>query len=103
MANIPSKAYAVQLNTPTNNWANGALNTNQTPPTYKGVAVSSGYSLDASDVHWSVGLTHQNTSYTLNFTGIYVNPPVSPNTHVMNGTVTGLPTLTATSDTWTAD
>jgi hypothetical protein len=72
MADIPADNYTVTIDDTTNNWANGSLNTRQTPPTYKGTQVQSGYSLDQADVHWSVTLNHQGNDCVVYFEkGVY--------------------------------
>ena len=62
MANIPANTYNVTINSTINNWANGVLNTNVDPPTYKGQEVWTGYILTITDVSWTVTLSHGGNS-----------------------------------------
>jgi hypothetical protein len=87
MANIPPGNYTVTINSTTNNWANGVLNTNVTPPTYKGQTVWSGYNLSTTDVSWTVTLSHGGSNNcNVEFTGGDYTPPSQPGG---NGTITG--------------
>jgi hypothetical protein len=105
MANIPNGAYSVQLGNNTNNWANGALNTNQTPPTYKGNNCST-YNLDETNVSWTVSVTHAGGDCTLTFTGgVYAAATPPAKATITGGTVSSpcFADITATGDdTWSA-
>ena len=86
MANIPAKNYTVTINSTTNNWANGTLNTKVDPPTYKGQEVWSGYILTTTDVSWTVTLSHGgNNNCVAAFSGGSYN---SATNDISGGTVT---------------
>ncbi len=122
MPNIPNGSYAVTLSKTANSWANGNLVVSG-PPSSQTVnyqvsgspnsAVSSGWSIDAANVSFTVtGLVSTSgSSCTVAFTGgVYaVTPPPPPNGRrkITGGTATGdclaASVMGTPSDSWSAD
>ena len=108
MANIPDGTYSVNLGSPSDNWANGALVVSGTAPnqtaTYKGNTVT-GLNTSTTNVSWNVTVTHAGNQCALAFTGGQYSA-ASGNGAITGGSVTGgcLAGLPADgSDTWSAD
>ena len=103
MANIPNGTYPVQLGKAANNWANGSLNTNFTPPKYKGNDVSN-YNGDVNNVSFTVTLTHGTCTGPLNFVGgVYTaGPPQAINSGTVTGACLSSSVEKDPEDTWSA-
>jgi hypothetical protein len=106
MADIPANTYTVTINDTVNNWANGVLNTNVTPPTYKGQPVWSGYNLSTTDVSWTVTLNHAGTECNVAFSGGVYSPPPPAGGTIAGQTVTSTCFTSAPEapvDSWSAE